>query len=73
MKKIKKVKWLDHSSIASWMSKKEIKDWAIAPTICISYGEVTYEDSQVIVLSASHDGGENYGENICIYKVCIIK
>lgn len=71
--KFKKIRWLDHYSDSSWKTLKELKTWATKPTICTSMGWITYEDSKVIVLSASFDGDESYGENICIIKKNIIK
>ena len=66
-----KIKWRDHFSDSSWKTKNEIKKWATSSTLCISRGEITYEDDKVIVLSASFDGDESWGENICILKVNI--
>ena len=71
--KFRKIHWLDHYSDSSWKTEKEIKIWATKPTICISKGWVTYEDKKVVVLSASFDGDESYGENICILKNNITK
>lgn len=71
--KYKTVKWLDHNSDSAWKSKEEIAEWATKQTICITKGVVTYEDKNVIVLSASFDGDESYGENMCILKNNIVK
>lgn len=72
-KKYQVIKWIDHYSDSSWKTKKEIEKWATSPTFCVSRGEITYENDKVIVLSASFDGDESYGENICILKVNIVK
>lgn len=72
-KKYKTIRWRDHFSDSSWKSEKELSSWATKPTICTSKGWVTYEDKNVIVLSASFDGEESYGENICILKNNIMK
>lgn len=72
-KKFIKVKWQDHHSDSSWKTKKEIKEWATKPVICVSHGEITYEDKDVLVLSSSFDGDESYGENMCILKNNIVK
>jgi hypothetical protein len=78
MKKTKKTKyttilWEDHCSDSAWKNKNEIKLWATKPTICTTTGEITYEDKKVIVLSASFDGDEAWGESMCILKKNIIK
>ena len=65
--------WLDHKSDSSWKSKKEIQEWATKNSLCETVGEITYEDEDVIVLSASFDGDDEWGENMCILKVNIIK
>lgn len=72
-KKLVTIKWRDHFSSSSWKTKKELEEWAKKPCICTTTGEVTYEDKEVIVLSASHDGDESYGENMCILKKNIVK
>lgn len=72
-KKRTKVRWVDHHSDSSWKSEKEIKTWAIKPNICTSIGWITYEDDFCIVLSSSFDGDDQYGENMCILKTCIVK
>jgi hypothetical protein len=72
-KKYVTINWRDHHSDDSWKTKSEIKKWAIEPRICTSRGQITYQDRQVIVLSASFDGQENFGENICIIKKNIVK
>lgn len=71
--KVRTIRWQDHVSDSRWMSIKEIATWVSKPTICTSKGIVTYEDSKLIVLSASFDGEDSYGENICIMKKCIVK
>ena len=67
------VRWLDHNSDSAWKTPKEIEAWVSKPTICITKGWLTYEDSKVLVLSASFDGDESWGENMCILKINIIK
>lgn len=69
----KQIRWRDHYSDSSWKSKKEIAEWATKSTICTTKGIVTYQDKNVIVLSASFDGDESYGENMCILKNNIVK
>jgi hypothetical protein len=64
----KTIKWKDHFSNSEWQTKKEIKLWASRPVICITKGIITYEDKNVIVLSATTDGHGHYGENMCILK-----
>lgn len=71
--KERKIKWRDHHSDDSWKTKNEIAIWAKTPRICTTKGVVTYEDKNVIVLSASFDGEESYGENMCILKNNIVK
>lgn len=65
--------WEDHHSDGSWMTKKEIEKWVNKPVICTSTGEITFEDKNKIVLSASYDGSGGWGENICILKNNIVK
>jgi len=72
MRKYKKIQWYDHFSDSRWKSKEEIAEWASKPSICTTVGEVTYEDNDIIVLSASSDGEENYGEHMAIFKKNII-
>jgi len=69
----KTIRWLDHESKSAWLDEKELKEWATKRTVCTTKGWVTYEDKDVIVLSASFDGDDSYGENMCILKKCIIK
>lgn len=71
-KKYIKIKWLDHKSDSSWKTKSEIKTWASKNLLCETIGRITYEDDDVIVLSASFDGEDNYGESMCIIKKNII-
>jgi hypothetical protein len=78
MKKTKKTKyttirWLDHFSDSSWKTKSEIEKWATKPNICVTTGEITFQNEKVIVLSASFDGTDGYGENMCILKANIVK
>lgn len=68
-----KVRWQDHHSDSAWKTPKELKEWATKQNICTSIGWITYEDSNVIVLSSSYDGTECYGENMCILKKNIVK
>lgn len=72
-KKYKIIKWLDHHSDSAWKTKKELETWAKKPNICTTRGEITYENKNVIVLSASFDGDESWGENMCILKKNIVK
>jgi len=72
-KNYKTIRWHDHFSDGTWRTIKEIAVWAKKRTPCVSIGEVTYEDDEVIVLSASFDGEENYGDNVCILKGNIVK
>lgn len=71
--KIVTIRWIDHKSEGTWKNKKELKEWASKPLICTTVGKITYEDKNVIVLSATHDGEEDYGENMCIMKKLIVK
>ena len=71
--KIVTIKWVDHHSNSSWQTIKEIKEWATKPQICITTGTITYEDKNVIVLSASFDGEEEWGDSMCINKKLIVK
>lgn len=71
-KKYTTIIWNDHHSDSSWKSKKEIQEWATKKNPCTTTGELTYEDKNVIVLSASCDGDNNYGENMCILKKNVI-
>ena len=71
--KYKTIKWRDHHSDSSWKNKDEIISWAKSPRICTTKGIVTYEDDKVVVLSASYDGEDSYGENMCILKNNIVK
>ena len=70
--KFRTIRWRDHHSDSAWKTKKDLKNWATKPVICTTKGEVTYEDNDVIVLSASYDGEESYGENMCILKKNIV-
>lgn len=69
---ITKISWKDHTSDSSWKTIEEIKEWVNNPTICITVGFITHEDDEVVVLSASFDGDESWGENMMIYKHSII-
>lgn len=71
-KKYTTIKWMDHHSDTSWKDKKEIKEWATTPIVCTTIGEITYEDKDVVVLSASFDGDNEYAENMCILKINIV-
>jgi hypothetical protein len=73
--KLERVEWRDHFSDSSWMDRDEITVWVEkhASTMCVSVGTVTYEDRDKLVVSGSVDGGDNYGENMCIFKKDIIK
>ena len=72
-RKYRTIKWRDHKSDGIWMDKHEIAKWAIKPIICTTVGEVTYEDKNVIVLSSTFDGEDDYGDNMCILKKNIVK
>lgn len=72
-RKLKTIYWLDHFSDSAWKTKAEISEWVKKKTICVTTGEVTYEDKDLIVLSASYDGVDAYGENMCILKRNIVK
>ena len=67
------VRWEDHNSDSSWKTLKEIKEWATKQKPCITKGWITFEDQNTLVLSASFDGEESFGENICILKKNIVK
>jgi hypothetical protein len=71
--KFRTIKWEDHHSDSSWKNSKEMAIWASKPNICTTKGWVTFENKNVIVLSASFDGDESYGENMCILKKNITK
>ena len=71
--KYKTVRWFDHFRDGSWKTLEDIKEWATKPIPCITKGWVTYEDKNILVLSASFDGEGSYGENICILKKDIIR
>ena len=71
-KKFIKVKWQDHHSDSAWKNEKELKEWATKPFICVTKGWLVFEDKNVLVLSASFDGEDSYGENMCILKVNIV-
>lgn len=70
-----KITWVDHFSESKWLDKDDIKDWVKKETalMCTSVGVISYEDKKVVVLSASYDGRDFYGENMCIFKKDIIK
>ena len=72
-KKYITLRWLDCFSDEDWKTKEEIAKWVKENKLCTTIGEITYEDKNVIVLSASFDGEDGYGENMCILKSCIIK
>ena len=73
--KYTKITWEDHFSESSWKHKDDMKEWANSRTKkhCITVGTITFEDKDKLVLSASFDGEENYGENMCIIKKNIVK
>lgn len=65
--------WDDHHSDSSWKTENEIKEWATKRKPCVTRGWVTFENRKCIVLSASFDGDNSYGENMCILKANIVK
>ena len=72
MRRIRKIKWLDHESKATWESLEDIKEWALKREKVVSYGFVVYEDSEVIIVcSDKHDDG-SYGCCTKVYKKLII-
>lgn len=68
-----KVTWLDHFSESEWKSKSEIAEMVEdRRDPCITVGEITFENEEMIVMSASYDGDDNYGDHMAIFKNCII-
>ena len=72
---ILKVTWKDHFSESRWMDKYEIEEWVeeSKKELCTSIGEKVFEDDDLIVLSATDDGGGNKSDLMGIYKNDIIK
>ena len=70
LQKTYRVTWKDHFSDSSWKDDKEIKTWVeeCKKELCSTIGAVVYQDDEVIVMSASKDGGDSYGDLMCIYK-----
>lgn len=68
------VKWKDHFSDSAWKALSEIEDWVKENSKpCTTRGTVIYQDDEILVLSASDDGGGNYGDLMAIYKNHIVK
>lgn len=70
-----KITWQDHFSDSNWLDVDEIKEWIKKDVLknCTTVGVISYEDDLVIVVSASDDGRGDFGENMVIFKKCIIK
>jgi len=68
-----KVMWNDHFSDDSWMSLEQLREWVLDSKVCITVGLVTYEDSEKLLVSATHSADEMYADNMCILKNNIIK
>lgn len=74
-----KIEWTDHFSESAWKDKTEIATWVKEDIkhICTTVGMVTYEDKNILVISASVVNGLGneglFGENMAIYKTNIIK
>ena len=70
-----KITWIDHFPLPDWSTKKEIKEWALRKKkeCCVTVGTISYEDDDVIVLSASFDGDDSFGDSLAIRKSDIIK
>ena len=70
-----RVTWKDHFSDSSWKDEKEIREWVeeCKSEPCVTIGDVVYQDEDVLVLSATTDGGDNRGDLMGIYKNHIIK
>lgn len=71
--KYRTIKWLDHYSDGTWKNKEQLAEFGKKKTICTTKGWVTYEDDDVIILSATRTSDGDWGENMCILKCCIIK
>ena len=70
-----KITWTDHFPLPEWSLKEDIEKWALEKKgqHCVTVGVITYEDKDVVVISASFDGDENYGDSLAIAKVDIVK
>lgn len=69
-----KIEWTDHFSESSWKTKEEMKEWAskTKQNVAVTVGAVSYEDDDIVVLSASFDGESVFGDNMAIFKTNII-
>lgn len=70
-----KITWTDCFSESTWKDRKEIEEWAKENfnKQCTTIGYITYEDKNLIVVSASSNAREDYGEHMAILKPNIIK
>lgn len=71
-KKFVTIYWQDHFSDSSWKTEKEIEELIKKQKTCISKGWLVYENNEFIVLAASFDGEESYGDTISILKKNIV-
>jgi|TARA_R100000501_G_C2594472_1_gene93444 hypothetical protein len=71
-----KITWKDYFSAPEWKDKEALSKWVKKEDEgehCTTVGVISYEDKDVVVVSASFDGQESYGDSIAIYKSCIVK
>jgi len=71
----KKIIWEDHFSDSAWQSREEIREWVLSrrKTLCVTIGEITHEDEDMVVVCSSFDGDDRYGECIGIFKGTILE
>lgn len=73
--KIYEIRWKDHFSDSSWRDEDDIKEWVTKhkKKFCTTVGRIIYQDDDILVMCASDDGDDSYGDLMAIYKNHIIK
>ena len=68
---VRKVRWLDHESEATWQDDNDLDKWLKEDSVCESVGYVVRESEDVLIICAEKSGSGEYGNCSKILKKVI--